>query len=50
MSFQLDEGDDGTSASDRHHLQPLLGYDWIAGTLYWSLSVPIIDTYSSNGA
>ncbi|KAF7659177.1 hypothetical protein LDENG_00002220 [Lucifuga dentata] len=24
---------DRTSASERHHLQPLLGYDWIAGVL-----------------
>lgn len=30
ISFQCDESDE-ISASDRHHLQPLLGYDWIAG-------------------
>ncbi|KAI3369380.1 hypothetical protein L3Q82_007614 [Scortum barcoo] len=32
VTFQSDECDE-MSASDRHHLQPLLGYDWIAGVL-----------------
>ncbi|XP_041816647.1 migration and invasion-inhibitory protein [Chelmon rostratus] len=32
VTFQSDECDE-ISASDRHHLQPLLGYDWIAGVL-----------------
>ncbi|XP_029287727.1 migration and invasion inhibitory protein [Cottoperca gobio] len=32
VTFQTDECDE-ISASDRHHLQPLLGYDWIAGVL-----------------
>lgn len=37
VSFQFDESDE-ISASDRHHLQPLLGYDWIAGMVHWSVS------------
>ncbi|XP_039654983.1 migration and invasion-inhibitory protein isoform X2 [Perca fluviatilis] len=32
VTFQSDECE-AISASDRHHLQPLLGYDWIAGVL-----------------
>ncbi|XP_031702931.1 migration and invasion inhibitory protein [Anarrhichthys ocellatus] len=32
VTFQSDECEE-TSASDRHRLQPLLGYDWIAGVL-----------------
>ncbi|XP_026161667.1 migration and invasion inhibitory protein isoform X2 [Mastacembelus armatus] len=32
VTFQSDESEQ-TPASDRHHLQPLLGYDWIAGVL-----------------
>ncbi|XP_073324932.1 uncharacterized protein miip isoform X2 [Pagrus major] len=32
VTFQSDDSDK-ISASDRHHLQPLLGYDWIAGVL-----------------
>ncbi|KAK5934160.1 hypothetical protein CgunFtcFv8_014578 [Champsocephalus gunnari] len=32
VTFQSDEYEE-ISASDRHHLQPLLGYDWIAGVL-----------------
>uniref|UniRef100_G3NX49 Migration and invasion inhibitory protein n=1 Tax=Gasterosteus aculeatus aculeatus TaxID=481459 RepID=G3NX49_GASAC len=32
VTFLPDECE-GTSASDRHRLQPLLGYDWIAGVL-----------------
>ncbi|XP_071751351.1 migration and invasion inhibitory protein [Centroberyx gerrardi] len=32
VTFQSDEWKE-MSASDRHHLQPLLGYDWIAGVL-----------------
>ncbi|XP_069546684.1 migration and invasion-inhibitory protein isoform X1 [Brachyistius frenatus] len=32
VTFQTDESED-IAASDRHHLQPLLGYDWIAGVL-----------------
>ncbi|XP_074500533.1 migration and invasion inhibitory protein [Sebastes fasciatus] len=32
VTFQSDECEE-TSASDRHHLHPLLGYDWIAGVL-----------------
>lgn len=37
---------------DRHHLQPLLGYDWIAGTSYGSLCLPgyVLDTQPSNSA
>lgn len=37
VSFQCDESDE-ISASDRHLLQPLLGYDWIAGMVYCSVS------------
>ena len=33
VTFQSDEYEE-ISASDRHHLQPLLGYDWIAGMPY----------------
>uniref|UniRef100_UPI0037E7A1C5 migration and invasion-inhibitory protein n=1 Tax=Semicossyphus pulcher TaxID=241346 RepID=UPI0037E7A1C5 len=32
VTFQPDECEE-ISASDRHHLPPLLGYDWIAGVL-----------------
>ncbi|KAF3856165.1 hypothetical protein F7725_016888 [Dissostichus mawsoni] len=32
VTFQSDEYEE-ISSSDRHHLQPLLGYDWIAGVL-----------------
>ncbi|XP_070759641.1 migration and invasion-inhibitory protein [Enoplosus armatus] len=32
VTFQSDDCEE-TSASDGHHLQPLLGYDWIAGVL-----------------
>ncbi|XP_059185075.1 migration and invasion-inhibitory protein isoform X2 [Centropristis striata] len=32
VTFQSDECEE-TPASDRHHLPPLLGYDWIAGVL-----------------
>ncbi|XP_044203995.1 migration and invasion-inhibitory protein isoform X2 [Thunnus albacares] len=32
VTFQSDECEE-IPASDRHHLQPLLGYDWIAGVL-----------------
>ncbi|XP_028262727.1 migration and invasion inhibitory protein [Parambassis ranga] len=32
VTFQFDECDD-EHAPNRHHLQPLLGYDWIAGVL-----------------
>ncbi|KAM8757317.1 migration and invasion inhibitory protein [Acanthopagrus schlegelii] len=32
VTFQSDDCDK-ISTSDRHHLQPLLGYDWIAGVL-----------------
>ncbi|XP_054473395.1 migration and invasion-inhibitory protein [Anoplopoma fimbria] len=32
LTFQSDESEE-ISASDRHRLQPLLGYDWIAGVL-----------------
>ncbi|KAK5872645.1 hypothetical protein PBY51_013327 [Eleginops maclovinus] len=32
VTCQYDECEE-ISASDRHHLQPLLGYDWIAGVL-----------------
>ncbi|XP_035517056.1 migration and invasion-inhibitory protein [Morone saxatilis] len=32
VTFESDEFSE-TPASDRHHLQPLLGYDWIAGVL-----------------
>ncbi|XP_030276085.1 migration and invasion inhibitory protein [Sparus aurata] len=32
VTFQSDDCEK-TSTSDRHHLQPLLGYDWIAGVL-----------------
>ncbi|CAJ1050525.1 migration and invasion-inhibitory protein [Xyrichtys novacula] len=32
ITFQSDDSEE-VSDSDRHHLQPLLGYDWIAGLL-----------------
>ncbi|KAM9362347.1 migration and invasion inhibitory protein [Symphorus nematophorus] len=32
VTFQSDDCNE-ISSSDRHHLQPLLGYDWIAGVL-----------------
>ncbi len=36
VTFQSDDFDE-MSTSNRHHLQPLLGYDWIAGMPYWSI-------------
>ncbi|XP_069546685.1 migration and invasion-inhibitory protein isoform X2 [Brachyistius frenatus] len=37
VTFQTDESED-IAASDRHHLQPLLGYDWIAGTFSYRIN------------
>lgn len=48
VTFQFDECDD-EHATNRHHLQPLLGYDWIAGTPYRSISLShIIIKWTAN--
>lgn len=49
VTFQSD-GSEEIPASDRHRLQPLLGYDWIAGTLYGFLSLLEFFLHTSNVA
>ena len=37
VSFHSPEQDDLTYSESHHHMPPLLGYDWIAGSLFMDL-------------